>query len=182
MELKNALAVCLISLFSATLVLLVARSLDNQAAARLEPHLARIVDELEAIRKHGGVAGDSQPFSEPDGMIVYYFHSTQRCATCRAIESQAYGALQSGFAEAVKSGEIVWKVANYEDNANAGLTDHFDIQASVVVLAKMGDGEIVQWKRLDEVWALRDDEPAFAAFMHREIRAILAGEKATDNS
>ena len=50
MELKNALTVCLISLFSATLVVLIARSLDSQAAARLEPQLARIAAELEALR------------------------------------------------------------------------------------------------------------------------------------
>ena len=37
MELKNALAVCLISMFSATLVVLIARALDLQAASRLEP-------------------------------------------------------------------------------------------------------------------------------------------------
>ena len=55
MELKNAVAVCLISLFSATLVVLIARSLDSQAASRLEPQLARIVEELEAIRSSGGI-------------------------------------------------------------------------------------------------------------------------------
>ena len=46
MELKNAVAVCLISLFSATLVVLIARSLDSQAASQLEPQLASIVEEL----------------------------------------------------------------------------------------------------------------------------------------
>ena len=55
MDLKNAVAVCLISLFSATLVVLIARSLDSQAASRLEPQLARIVEELEAIRSSGGI-------------------------------------------------------------------------------------------------------------------------------
>jgi len=43
MELKNAVTVCLISLFSATLVMLIARALDLQAANRLEPQLAKIV-------------------------------------------------------------------------------------------------------------------------------------------
>ena len=56
MELKNALTVCLISLFSATLVLLIARALDLQAAARLEPQLTRIVEELEGLRQQGGIA------------------------------------------------------------------------------------------------------------------------------
>ena len=46
MELKNALAICLISLFSATLVVLIARSLDSAAASRLEPQLAKIAEEL----------------------------------------------------------------------------------------------------------------------------------------
>ena len=55
MELKNAVTICLISLFSATLVLLIARALDLQAAARLEPQLARIVEELEALQQQGGI-------------------------------------------------------------------------------------------------------------------------------
>ena len=56
MDLKNAVAVCLISLFSATLVLLIARSLYLQAASRIEPKLAQIVEELQALRKQGGLA------------------------------------------------------------------------------------------------------------------------------
>ena len=59
MELKNAVAVCLISLFSATLVVLIARSLDSQAASRLEPQLAEIVEELRALREGGGIAAPS---------------------------------------------------------------------------------------------------------------------------
>ena len=47
MELKNAVAVCLISLFSATLVVLIARSFDSQAASQLQPQLASIVEELQ---------------------------------------------------------------------------------------------------------------------------------------
>jgi len=35
MDIKNAAAVCLISLFAATLVALIARSLDSQAASQV---------------------------------------------------------------------------------------------------------------------------------------------------
>ena len=95
MELKNALAVCLISLFSATLVVLIARSLDNQAASRLEPQLAQIVDELQALRSQGGLALNTANLrpteAMQDGLIVYYFHGDIRCPTCRTIESQAEG-------------------------------------------------------------------------------------------
>ena len=74
MELKNAVAVCLISLFSATLVVLIARALDSQAASRLEPQLAKIVDELQAIRKQGGIAASpgnaSNTETAADGLVV----------------------------------------------------------------------------------------------------------------
>ena len=117
MELKNAVAVCLIALVAAALALLIARALDLQAASRLEPQLARIVEELEAIRKSGGVAPASgaAEASQPadDAVTVYYFHGNMRCPTCRAIESQAHETVQSDFASQLDSGEVIWKVLNY---------------------------------------------------------------------
>ena len=66
MELKNAAAVCLISLFSATLVVLIARSLDSRAASRLEPQLTSIVEELRALRGQGGIDAASGAASKAE--------------------------------------------------------------------------------------------------------------------
>ena len=175
MELKNALAVCLVSLFSATLVVLVARSLDNQAASRLEPQLERIANELEMIRSQGGLAVGGQATAETDGVVMYYFHGKVRCPTCRAIESQSHDVLTKKFAGPLQRREIVWEVVDSEADANADLAERFAVQVAVVVLARFEQGEMVDWKRLDQVWALWDDEPAFAAFMQREIQAMLDG-------
>lgn len=178
MNLKNAAAVCLISLFSATLVVLIARSLDSQTAARLEPQLARIVEELEAIRQQNGIsqASGNADHNAPlkDGLMVYYFHGNTRCPTCRAIESQAHEAVDSQFSSQLARGELVWKVLNYEHPSAAELKGRFDIEAPVVVLARMEAGKIRRWKRLDEVWALWDDKPKFIAFVGNEIRQMLA--------
>ena len=125
MELKNALTVCLISLFSATLVVLIARSLDSQAAARLEPQLARIATELEALRSAGGIA--TAPSAAPrdallrDGLIVYYFHGNQRCPTCRAIEAQSYETVHADFAAQLERGELIWEILNYDESSGKEL-------------------------------------------------------------
>jgi len=185
MELKNALAICLIALFSATLVLLIARTLDVQTAGRLEPQLIRIVEELEALRKQGGIAAAApadQPSSavsesESDALLVYYFHGNTRCPTCRDIESQAHGAVLADFAAELNSGQVIWKTLNYEQGANADLAKKFDIMAPVVLLAKMQAGEMVQWKSLDEVWGLVGDKPAYAAFMREQINKMLGRDK-----
>lgn len=183
MELKNAIAVCLISLFSATLVVLIARSLDSQAASRLEPQLTTIAEELQAIRKQGGIAmspgtaGSTEPETTADGLVVYYFHSNVRCPTCQSIESQAEDAVKKGFSAQVTSGAVVWKVLNYERPANAQLAKKFEIQMPVVVLAKMKAGQIENWKRLDEVWALVGDKPGFAKYVHEQMTQMLGPEK-----
>ena len=181
MELKNAAAVCLISLFSATLVVLIARSLDSQAASRLEPQLASIVEELQAIRKQGGIVASpgtaSSTETASDGLVVYYFHSNTRCPTCESIESQAHEAVQADFAPQLASGAMTWKILNYEQPANAQLAKKFEIQMPVVVLAKIKAGQIEDWKRLDEVWALVGDKPAFAKHVREEIQGMLAADK-----
>ena len=177
MELKNAVATCLIALFSATLVLLIARALDLQAASQLEPHLARIAEELQAIRKGGGITaasgGTTTEGSADDGVIVYYFHGNIRCPTCRSIESQSHETVQSDFASQLDSGEVVWKVLNYEEPAVAELAKQFEIQMPIVVLVRMEGGQIGDWKRLDGVWALVGDKPAFAEYVQAEIQAML---------
>jgi hypothetical protein len=181
MDLKNAAAVCLISLFSATLVVLIARSLDSQAASRLEPQLASIVEELRALRSQGGVAGTSGTPAKvetvSDGLVVYYFHSNVRCPTCRSIEAQAEEAVKTHFASQLRNGNVVWKIANYEEASGKPLAEKFKIQMPVVVLAKMKDGKIDKWNRLDKVWALVGDKPAFIKYVREEVERMLSSEK-----
>ena len=177
MELKNAVAVCLISLFSATLVVMIARSLDSQAASRIEPQLASIVEELQAIRKQGGFSispsADGKIDAVDEGLVVYYFHSNTRCPTCQAIESQSHETVQADFKSQLNRGEMVWKILNYEQPAAKSLAKKFDIQMPVVVLAKMKAGQIQDWNRLDEVWGLVGDKPAFSDYLRKEIKEML---------
>jgi hypothetical protein len=181
MDLKNAAAVCLISLFSATLVVLIARSLDNQAAARLEPQLAQIAEELRALRSAGGIAApDAQTETFSDGLVVYYFHGNARCPTCQSIEAQAHDTVQNDFASQLSKGEVTWKILNYEQPANKALTTKFEIQMPVVVLAKMKNGKIEDWKRLDKVWAIVGDKPGFKKYVRTEIEKLLPSANKPD--
>ncbi len=181
MELKQAVAVCLISLFSATLVVLIARTLDSQAASRLEPHLERIAEQLEAIRAGGGISAAPratasrglEPGVSGDGVVVFYFHRTERCPTCEAIESQSHEVVHNDFAAELDSGELAWQTINYEEPANAELTEKFEIAMPVVVVARIKDGEVEDWESLDRVWGLVGDEPEFAEFVRGRIEEML---------
>jgi hypothetical protein len=188
MSLKNALAVCLISLFSATIVVLIARVLDSQAASQLEPQLTEIAKELRALRKQGGVSAspaNATPDEDvDDGLIVYYLHSSYRCPTCRTVEAQTKKTVENDFARQVERGEIVFKAVNYEKPAGEQLAQQFKVTSAVVVLAAMKGGKIDvdRSKRLDKVLPLAaNDVAALAAYLHSEIKAMLPAEaKSTD--
>lgn len=176
MDLKNVAAVCLISLFSAALVLLIARALDVQAASRLEPQLTKILEELQAIRKSGGITaspGGAGP-SVDDALMVYYFHGV-RCPDCLAAELQAHETVHSEFASQLANGEVIWKVLDYvKDPEAAKLAKKFGVADPAVVLARVKNGQIEDgWKHLKRVLALVDDKPAFAEYIRDETRQML---------
>ena len=177
MELKKAATVCFIALFAATLVVLIARALDIQAASKIQPELQKIAMELEAIRRQvsggaGILTGGDSPADLSDGVIVYYAHSNTRCPTCEKIESQAHEALDSGFAEALKAGSIRWELVNYEEAAGKRFVDDYGVQMPTVVLIRIKDGKAADWRRLDKVWGLVGDKGAFIDYVQAEIRAM----------
>ena len=177
MELQKTLSICLLTFFSATLVVLIARSLDNHAIRSIEPQLTRIAGQLEALNAAGGLpagAISSVKTTEPeDSVVVNYFFSNTRCATCRAIESQTLEVVQSEFAAELQDGTLAWKTLNYEEDNNSHLMEQYEIVMPVVVLTRMKQGELAEWKRLDQVWGLVNDKQAFAKFIKQEIDGLL---------
>ncbi len=105
---ENAVAVCLISFFSATLVVLIARSLDNQAAREA----GTAVDANRRGASHARIGVESPLRTSrgngnaDDGLVVYYSTATA-VATCRAIESQTHETVKNDFADRFESGQIV---------------------------------------------------------------------------
>jgi hypothetical protein len=183
MELKNAVAVCLIALFSATIVVLIARALDSQAASQLEPQLTAIAEELRAIRKQGGIGapvGDATVVEGANnGLVVYYLHGSYRCPTCRTVEAEAKKIVETEFASQVQRGEITFKALDYEKPLGAELARHFKVSSSVIVLVTMKDGKIdhTKSKRLDKVLPLAArDVTVLDAYLRGEIKAMLPAE------
>ena len=73
---------------------------------------------------------------------VYYFHSTRRCPTCMAIEKETKKVLkETAFAEAMKSGDIVFKSYNAENAANSKLVKKMGVSGSSLFVVK-GDEKI----------------------------------------
>ncbi|MDZ7822564.1 MAG: hypothetical protein U5N26_12590 [Candidatus Marinimicrobia bacterium] len=56
---------------------------------------------------------------------------------------------------------------------NRELAEVFEVAASCVVVARIRDGRIEDHQRLDEVWTLIGDPPAFNAYIRTAIDRYL---------
>ena len=133
-----------------------------------------------ALGKHAARPGPGLP--EPDlpeegtTVMVYYLHATFRCATCNTIEAMTRELLESEFAEQLAAGTIRMEEVNFQENEV--LARRYEVAASCVVVAHVRDGEEVAHRRLDEVWMLMKDPPAFNRYVGDVIRGSLAAGEA----
>lgn len=118
-------------------------------------------------------AGGNAPAIAGDKVLVYYVHGTIRCITCNNIEKLAHEIVQKDFASDLQAGRIEWRMANFQTDED--LARRYDIVSSTVVLVKVSQGREVQSRKLNDVWILVDDPPAFNAYVTSEIKKLLDG-------
>ncbi len=75
---------------------------------------------------------------------VLYFHSEHRCKTCLEIEKNTRAVLDNHFAKELKSGRIVFKTYNVDDEANLKVCQKFDAFGSSLFLNRIAGGKETQ--------------------------------------
>jgi tellurite resistance protein len=102
---------------------------------------------------------------------VYYLHATLRCSTCNTIERMTKGLLNDKYAAAIDDGQIEFESIDFQEKTK--LAEQFDVVSSCVVVAKVIDGKIVEYQRLDKVWTLLSSPPEFNAYLSEAIDKYL---------
>ena len=114
------------------------------------------------------------PREQARRLIVFYFHTTQRCASCRAIEAYSREAIESAFADSLRSGGIVWRVVNIDEKDNRHFVKDYQLYTKSLVVVNEMRGRPPEWKNLSRIWELLPDRPAFLKYVQAEVRAYLA--------
>ena len=102
--------------------------------------------------------------------VVYYFHATTRCATCRTIEAYAHETVASAFAADLATGSLEWQAVNVDEPANRHFIRDFQLYTRSVVVVDAKNPK--RYKVLDRVWQLVRDKAAFQSYVEQEIRAF----------
>ena len=110
----------------------------------------------------------SKDQSSGEKWVVYYFHSSTRCPTCRKFEVNT----REAFANEIKAGSVDLKVLNDEEPAQRHFVREFNLAFPSVVLVLARDGSTIRWKNLDGIWELSNDSPGFVSYARTELAAF----------
>jgi len=120
------------------------------------------------------------PSALPHRVIAYYFHTTYRCASCRAIEAYSYEAIEGAFAKELEDSSLVWKVVNVEVQGNEHYVEDYKLYTKSLILVNEVRGKPTQWKNLEKVWQLLRNKDKFLRYVQDETRAYLTARRADD--
>ena len=167
------------TIVSAVLLLFVAASVVYLVLS--ESRTGDDVEGRNADESTGVVAGPSAP--EPDGpgprngpadkVVVYYFHGSVRCPTCRKFETYAEEAVRSAFSDEVERGRLEWRVVNVEERQHRHFVQDYELVTRSIVVAELASGKQTRWKNLARIWDLVGDKQAFIAYVQQGIRDYL---------
>jgi len=72
---------------------------------------------------------------------IFYFHRTDRCATCISIEENTNATLETHFASEVKEGVITFRSVNFEDDVDIEIIEKYKADGPSLFLTKVKKGK-----------------------------------------
>lgn len=117
--------------------------------------------------------GYSQPkqIASKPKLEVLYFHATNRCATCNAIENNALKTLDQNFKTEMDKGVIKFTSINVDESVNKALAERYKVAFSTLLLVN-NDGAITELSKSAFQYALTNPDK-YAEILKAEIRKNL---------
>jgi len=79
--------------------------------------------------------------SDKPVVLIYYFHLTNRCPSCIAIEKATLKTINTYFAEEQKQGRIRFQALNDDDTANNEITTKYQAAGSALFVTQLFKGK-----------------------------------------
>jgi hypothetical protein len=106
-------------------------------------------------------------------VIAYYFHGIKRCISCKKIEAYSRVAIEEGFADEIKSGQLEFRAINYDEKENQHYIKDYELYTKSLIISRVNGEEETEWKNLTKVWELLGSKEKFLDYVRKETRAFL---------
>jgi len=108
-----------------------------------------------------------------DGVVVYQFHRRFRCDACYKLEVAINEGLKTHFPEELKTGRLVYKVMDLDEEGTDQYEKKYDFFYNTVIVVDIENGKENRFKNLEEVWGLVEDKQAMIDFIRSHVAEYL---------
>ena len=108
--------------------------------------------------------------------IVYYLHSNPRCTNCINFEKYTDELMKTTFADAVKSGQIEWRIVDTDKPENKHFLKDFKLFTKAIVVVDTKDGKPSTYRNLTGIWQTIGSKAKFQEYVGGEIKKSLGGD------
>lgn len=129
---------------------------------------------LHATAADKSVSAKSATAKAPaDRVVVMYFHRTQRCPTCLRMGTYSEESVTEKFAEEMKKGKVEFHYIDFQDKKNEALTKGYQVSGPTLIVAKVKDNKIKEFKNLKDIWAKNSDPKQFHQYVQEHVTAYV---------
>ena len=105
--------------------------------------------------------------------VVYYFYTNTRCSSCKTIEAYTRAAVEKNFTSDYNGWKVIFKGVNVEEEPGKHFVQDYWLNTKSVVVQKLSGDKPYKWVKLEKVWQLLGDKPAFINYITNETRKLL---------
>jgi len=143
----------------------------------IKPEEAKLPTTTVQQKPFTAIAKSEGPVAEqPPKVIVYYFHSSRRCITCRKFERLAQQVIKTAFTEELRNERLDWQAINVDKPENKHFVEDYQLYTKSIIIAELRNDRQIRWKNLDRIWELVRDEEAFISYVQQEISDYLGAQ------
>lgn len=130
---------------------------------------------MTSLLAPAAAAADARAADRPpaDRVVVMYFHRTQRCPTCLRMGSFTEKAMVEGFAAQLKSRKVAFHFIDFQDPKNAAFTKAYQVGGPKLIVARVANNKVAEYKDLTEMWAKSHNEPEFVDYVQGNVTSYL---------
>lgn len=74
--------------------------------------------------------------SPPENIVVYYFHNTSRCVTCKTVEAEAKQDIETLYPDLIKQGKMSFIALNLEEEQGELMAKKLGVSGQTLLLVK----------------------------------------------
>lgn len=106
-------------------------------------------------------------------VVVTYFTTDVRCASCRKIEELTRETLKERFAPELAAGTVRFQTLNLDQKEYKHYASDYELAFKTVVISRERSGQLIEWEKCDEVWSHLNNPEAFKAYLEASVRSHL---------